>query len=245
VATDIFLAGATGVIGRRLVPLLRRAGYSVTGATRSSSKAATIERLGATAVVVDVLDARAVTDAVARAGSSILIHQLTDLNSAPGTPGFEGALERNARLRVEGTPLVMAAAKAAGVTRVVAQSVAFIYVAGDRPREENDALDVSSVRTGAAALEHAVLGTPGIDGLVLRYGYLYGPDTWTETPRMRPALHVDAAAYAALLAVTHGAPGIYNIAEDDGAVSIEKARRELGFDPGARLTAANSPLRRD
>jgi nucleoside-diphosphate-sugar epimerase len=84
------------------------------------------------------------------------------------------------------------------------------------------------------ALEEAVMSAPGIDGLVLRYGRLYGPGTW-NTPNARTPLHVDAAAQAALLAVTRGAPGIYNIAEDDGAVSIEKARKELGFDPAFRL----------
>ncbi|MGA9323195.1 MAG: dTDP-glucose 4,6-dehydratase, partial [Xanthobacteraceae bacterium] len=83
-------------------------------------------------------------------------------------------------------------------------------------------------------LEGAVLNAPGIDGIVLRYGRLYGPGTW-NTPNARAPLHVDAAAQAALLALTKGAPGIYNIAEDDGAVSIEKACRELGFDPDFRL----------
>ena len=87
------------------------------------------------------------------------------------------------------------------------------------------------------ALEDAVLRAPGIDGLVLRYGYLYGPGTWYEKPAKPPALHVDAAAHAALLALNRGAPGIYNIAEDDGAVAIAKARAALGFDPTMRLEA--------
>jgi len=234
-ATDILLAGATGVIGRRLLPLLRRAGYSVTGTTRAVSKVDMIARLGGTPVVVNVLDGPALHEAVAVAGARILIHQLTDLNRAPVSPDFEASLQRNARLRIEGTPLLMAAATAAGVTRVIAQSIAFIYAAAQGPRSEDDLLDASSVRTGAAALEQSVLSAPGIDGIVLRYGYLYGPDTWSDSPRTRPALHVDAAAHAALLAVRRGAAGIYNIAEDDGAVSIEKARRELGFDPAVRL----------
>jgi nucleoside-diphosphate-sugar epimerase len=88
------------------------------------------------------------------------------------------------------------------------------------------------------ALEDAVTGTPGLEGLVLRYGRLYGPGTWRETePARPPAVHVDAAAQAALLAGDRGAPGIYNIADDDGVVSIDKARRELAFDPGFRLPA--------
>jgi nucleoside-diphosphate-sugar epimerase len=235
VATDIFLAGATGVIGRRLLPLLRRAGYTVTGATRSSSKVELIERLGGTAVVVNVFDAEAIDVAVDRAGARILIHQLTDLDTAPGSPEFEASLKRNARLRIEGTPRLMAAAVRAGVARAIAQSVAFIYAPGEGARKEDDPLDESSVRTGAAALEQSVLNAPAIDGIVLRYGYFYGPDTWSASARARPALHIDAAAHAALLAVTRGAAGIYNIADDDGVVAIEKARRDLGFDPSFRI----------
>src|SRR5262249_23658260 len=154
------------------------------------------------------------------------IHQLTDLSATPNTPEFAAALERNARLRIDGTANLMAAASAAGVTRVIAQSVAFLYAAGDGPRTEGDPVEPGGVSVGALALERAVMGTTGVEGIVLRYGYFYGPDTWSESPRMRPGLHIDAAAHAAFLAVTRGAPGIYNIADDDGAVSIEKARRE-------------------
>ncbi len=88
---------------------------------------------------------------------------------------------------------------------------------------------------GVRALETTVLGAPGIEGVVLRYGRLYGPGAWSETRHGRAPLHVDAAARAALLAVKRGRPGIYNIAEDDGAVLIDKARAELGFDPNFRL----------
>jgi nucleoside-diphosphate-sugar epimerase len=85
------------------------------------------------------------------------------------------------------------------------------------------------------AMEQAVLAMP--EGVALRYGYLYGPGTWYDAPVKPPSVHVDAAAQAALLAVTKGTPGVYNIAEDDGAVSAEKAKRELGFDSGFRITA--------
>lgn len=235
-ATRIFLVGATGVIGRRLVPLLRDAGYAVIGTTRVPAKVAGLERVGASAVVVDAYDAPALARAVRDARPEILIHQMTDLDTPPGTPDFDASLARNARLRVVGTPNVMAAAKAAGVTRVIAQSLAFVYAPGMAPHVESDPLDTStSSGTGAAALEQAVLGTAGIEGIVLRYGRLYGPGTWTESRGRSPALHVDAAAHAALLAVTRAAPGIYNVAEDDGAVSIDKARRMLGFDPGVRI----------
>ena len=142
-------------------------------------------------------------------------------------------------LRIEGTRNLMAAAQAAGVRRVVAQSIAFIYAPGPKPHREGDPLDESEAQrmtvSGVVALEDSVLKTPGIDGVVLRYGRLYGPGTWFAAASGTGPLSTDAAAHAALLAVSRGAPGIYNIAEDDGALSIEKARRELGFDPGFRM----------
>jgi nucleoside-diphosphate-sugar epimerase len=103
---------------------------------------------------------------------------------------------------------------------------------------ETDPLDRNPARgttiNAVESLEQQTLGVPGIEGVVLRYGRLYGPGTWYARPEGKGALHVDAAAHAALLAVTKGR-GIYNIAEDDGAVSSEKAKRELGFDAGFRL----------
>jgi len=173
----IFLAGATGAIGRRLVPLLVADGHAVTGTTRSRDKVALVEALGAKPAIVDAFDRAAVIDAVGDARPDVVIHQLTDLPQA-----FD----------------------ATGIVH--------------------------------HHLEDAVASTPGLDGLVLRYGRLYGPGTWRETePGQPPAVHGDAAAAAALLAVTRGAPGIYNIADEDGAVSIAKARRELGFDPAFRV----------
>jgi nucleoside-diphosphate-sugar epimerase len=237
----IFVAGAGGVIGRRLVPLLRNAGHTVVGTTRSADRADALRLLGAEPAIVDVFDREALTRAVVAAAPQVIIHQLTDLPAAPGTPGFAESLPRNARLRIEGTANIMAAAKAAGVRRVIAQSVAFAYAPSAGRRIETDKLATapenepySTVR-GVTALEHAVIGTPGIDGVVLRYGYLYGPCTWNETVPQPPAIHVDAAAHAALLAVSRGQPGIYNIAEDGPAVSSEKAKRELGFESGFRV----------
>ncbi len=237
----IFLAGATGVIGRRLTPLLVRTGHQVIGTTRASDRARQIEAMGGEPAVVDVFDADALTAAVISARPEAVIHQLTDLPSAPGTPGYAEAQHRNVRLRIEGTRNLMAAAKVAGVRRAIAQSIAFVYAPGEGPRRETDPLDAGAegVRSltvkGVMALEEAVLHGAGIAGLVLRYGYLYGPGTWYEKPPKPPSVHVDAAAHAALLALTRGSPGLYNIAEDDGAVSIAKARAALGFDPSIRL----------
>jgi nucleoside-diphosphate-sugar epimerase len=239
----IFLAGAAGVIGRRLVPLLRQAGHSVAGTTRSTDRAEALQLVGAEPVIVDVFDAEALTRAVVAAAPQVVIHQLTDLPAPPGTPGFAESRPRNARLRIEGTRNLVAAAKAAGATRIVAQSVAFAYAQGEGTRVETDPLapapegEPYSTPAGVRALEHAVTGTPGIDGVVLRYGYLYGPGTWNESSPGPPAVHVDAAAHAALLATTKGKPGIYNIAEDDGAVTTAKARDQFGFDPDFRVRA--------
>ncbi|HSP49537.1 MAG TPA: NAD(P)-dependent oxidoreductase [Pseudolabrys sp.] len=236
----IFLAGAGGAIGRRLVPLLIAAGHAVVGTTRSPGKAAAVAALGASPVVVEVFDAAALTRALQVAAPQVVIHQLTDLPHAPGTPGYEAGLERNARLRIEGSRNLVTAAKAAGVTRLIAQSIAFVYAPGDGTRAETDPLDLAAAgarkRTvdGVVALEDATLQMP--EGIVLRYGLLYGPGTWFELEKRGiPALHVDAAAYAALLAVSKGKPGIYNIAEDDGAISSEKAKREFGFDAKFRI----------
>ncbi len=236
----IFLAGASGAIGRRLVPLLLAAGHRVIGTTRSGERANELKARGVEAVVVDVFDPTALCDSVVSTRPDVVVHQLTDLPQVLDPAGLRDALARNARLRIEGTPNLVAAAQTAGVGRLIAQSIAFAYADGPEPHAECDLLasadgDEPNAVTarGVRGLEEAVLNAPGIEGIVLRYGRLYGPGTWRRNARA--PLHVDAAAHAAMLALTRGARGIYNIAEDDGAVSIEKARRELGFDPWFRL----------
>lgn len=236
---NVFLAGATGVIGRRLVPLLRDAGYQVTGTTRSQERAVALEALGAKSAVVDVFDARALLAAMNAAHPDIVIHQLTDLPDVMDTAKQAAVTEANSKLRIEGTRNVMNAAQMVGARRVIAQSIAFAYAPGQGERMEADPLDPAPERAvtvrGVASLEEQVLKAPGIDGIVLRYGRLYGPGTWTATAPNGGPLHVDAAAHAALLAVSRGTRGIYNIAEDDGAVSSEKAKRDLGFEASFRI----------
>lgn len=240
----IFLAGATGVIGRSLVPLLIADGHVVAGTTRSQDKAKALRQAGVTPIVVDVYDAPALLQAVQAAAPEVVIHQLTDLPQVADPTKLGSALEANARLRVDGTRNLMAAVAAVGAKRVIAQSIAFVYAAGEGARVETDPLAMQPDGTpgtslrGVISLEEQVLGTPGIVGIVLRYGRLYGPGTWNESgPQGTGAVHVDAAAQAARLALTRGASGIYNVADDDGAYSIAKARRELGFDPAFRLSA--------
>jgi nucleoside-diphosphate-sugar epimerase len=232
----IFLAGASGVIGRRLAAMLRDAGHHVTGTTRSDAKAAGLREIGVAPVVVDVFDRDALARAVAAAQPDIVIHQLTDLPRGLDPSKMEEAIRRNARLRTEGTRHLVDAALAGRTRRLVAQSIAWAYAPGPVPHAETDPLDLGAegIRAvsvgGIVALERAVLEAP-LEGLVLRYGQLYGPGTGTDAPSGTSPVHVDAAARAALLAIDHGDPGIYNIAEPGGAVRIEKAEAALGWDP--------------
>jgi nucleoside-diphosphate-sugar epimerase len=239
----IFLAGATGAIGRRLIPLLTNAGHFVSGTTRDADKVPALKRTGAQAIVLDVFNQRALHDAVARVKPDVIIHQLTNLPKVFEPAQLAAMLNENARLRVEGTRNLVSAARVAGCRRVIAQSLAFAYAEGPEPHDELDPIasgqgNAPSAITarGVRALEEFLLDSPTeFEGIVLRYGRLYGPGTWNAKPKGKAPLHVDAAAYAALLAVSKGKPGVYNIAEDDGAVTIAKARKELGFDPAYRI----------
>jgi nucleoside-diphosphate-sugar epimerase len=235
----VFLAGASGAIGRRLVPLLIGDGHAVTGMTRSADSAKELERAGAAPAVVDVFDAQALNAAVRAARPDVVMHQLTDLPRQFDEARIVASYANNARIRTEGTRNLLAAALAAAARRFIVQSIAFAYAPGGEPHPETDPLNLADPNRavtvkGAADMEQQVLSA-GIDAIVLRYGLFYGPGTWSEQASRRPALHVDAAAQAARLAVTRGAPGIYNIADDEGIVSIAKARAELGFDPAFRL----------
>jgi len=236
----VFLAGAAGAIGRRLVPLLLRAGHEVTGTTRSAATATELARAGVVPAVLDVFDAPALMAAVGAAKPAVVIHQLTDLPRQFDEARIAASYPKNARIRIEGTRNLIAAAQAAAARRFIVQSIAFAYAGGGKPHPETDPLNLADPARavtvkGAVDMEQQVLSASGLDGIALRYGLLYGPGTWREASSgQKPALHVDAAAHAALLALTRGAAGVYNIADDDGAVSIAKARAELGFDPRYR-----------
>jgi nucleoside-diphosphate-sugar epimerase len=196
--------------------------------------------------VVDVFDAQALKAAVAAATPDVVIHQLTDLAFAPGTPQYAEGLARNARLRVDGTRNLAAAARAVGVKRMISQSIAFIYAPAPGARIESDPLDSDPAKAttvdAVRVLEDTTLAMP--EGIVLRYGLLYGPGTWYETPAKPPSVHVDAAAQACLLALTKGKPGLYNVAEDDGYCSSEKAKRDFGFDAGVHQSLSSRPSER-
>ena len=234
-ATRIFLAGAAGVVGRRLVPLLREAGLPVFGTTRRADRAAALEEAGATPVVVDVFDAPRLSPAMAEIRPEIVIHQLTDLPAGLDPARMAEAIEGNARIRSEGTGNLVAAARASGVRRIIAQSIAWVYAPGPEPHREDDPLDDEATGTravtiaGIRALEDQVLHSPPLEGVVLRYGRFYGPGTGVADRPGAPAVHVDAAAQAAVLAIDLASPGIFNIVEPGASVSSDKARHELGW----------------
>jgi nucleoside-diphosphate-sugar epimerase len=256
----VFLAGATGAIGRRLTPQLVARGHQVTATTTSPDKVETLRALGAEPVVVDGLDAVGVGEAVARAEPEAVIHQMTALAGEPDLRHFDRWFERTNALRTTGTENLLAAARASGAKRFVAQS----YSGWPNIREggpvktEEDPLDpdppaaqtesLAAIRT----LERAVLEAP-LDGIVLRYGGLYGPgasDGLVELVRGRKLpilgsgagvwswIHVDDAAVATVAALERGGRGVYNIVDDEPArVSdwLPYLAEQVGAKPPRRL----------
>ena len=239
----IFLAGATGAMGKQLVPRLVEAGHEVVGMTRSNSKRAALEDLGATAVVADALNADQVGDAVAKARPEVIIHQLTAISSFD-IRNFDRSFALTNRLRSEGTDHLLAAGRAVGVGRFVAQSyAAWPYARTGGPiKTEEDPLDPTparNMRESMRAIRHleaAVTGAGWTEGIVLRYGGFYGPGTSMsrggeqfEMIRKRKFpvvgdgagvwsfVHIADAAEATVAAVERGRRGIYNIVDDDPA----------------------------
>ncbi|MFB4317394.1 NAD-dependent epimerase/dehydratase family protein [Actinomadura sp. 21ATH] len=223
----ILVAGATGVVGRRLVPMLVQAGHEVAGTTRRPERAESLSDLGAAPVVLDVLDAGAVREAVLAERPDAIIHQLTDL--------ADEDFDANSHLRIVGTRNLVKAAREAGVEQMIAQSIAWLYVPGERPAVENDPLDPALPPSkGVLALEEAVATMP--HGVVLRYGALYGPGTWyapdgaiaqrVRAGNLRPSpawtsfVHADDAAAAALAALEWPA-GAVNIVDDEPATTAD------------------------
>jgi len=239
----ILLAGAAGAIGSRLVPLLLDAGHTVAGTTRSSAKADKLRGRGVEPIVVDVFDADALKEAVVTARPEIVIHQLTDLPPGIEPSRMAEAIVGNARIRDEGTRNLVLAALAAGSRRLIGQSIAWAYATGRQPYREDAPLDGQAegnraiTVNGVIALERQILSSPPLEGVVLRYGRLYGPGTGVDAPPASLPLHVDAAAYAALLAVGSKSSGVFNIAEPNDEVATEKAVGQLGWHADFRRPA--------
>jgi 2-alkyl-3-oxoalkanoate reductase len=243
----VFVAGASGAIGGRLVPMLMEAGHAVVAMTRTADKADAIRASGAEPVLADALDADSVGAAVRAAEPEAVVHQLTALSSMTGNPRkFAEDFALTNRLRTEGTDHLLAAARAAGARRFVAQSYAGWPYAreGGAVKSEDDPLDPDPPAAARDALDamryldRIVPGAEGIEGVVLRYGGFYGPGTGIargeesaliEAIRKRrfpvvgggtgvwSFVHIDDAASATLAALDRGAPGIYNVVDDDPA----------------------------
>ena len=243
----VFVAGATGALGKQLVPRLVAAGHEVTGMTRSVQRADLVRELGAEPAVADALDPDAVGAAISAAGPEVILHELTALSESLDLRHFERDFAQTNRLRTEGTDILLSAARAAGTRRFVAQSYAGWPTErrGGPVKSEDDPFDQhppAAVRTSleaSAYLERAVTGAAPIQGLVLRYGGFYGPGTslrldppggeHVEAIRGRKFpivgsgggiwsfVHIEDAAEATAIAVERGAPGVYNIVDDHPA----------------------------
>lgn len=162
----------------------------------------------------------------------VVVHQLTDLPKQFTAEKMAAARVRNARIREIGTKNLVDAAIAAGAARIVAQSIAFAYVPGPLPYSEETPIDTVAYPS-VVRHEQLVLDCD-LEGVVLRYGRLYGPNTWTMIPPAQSPVHVDAAADAARLSMICGQAGVYNVVEDNGGVTNIRAKRELKWDPDFR-----------
>jgi len=239
----VYVAGAAGAIGRRLIPQLIAAGHQVTATTRSPGKAEELRRLGATPRVVDGLDELAVVTAVADAAPDAIVHQMTALAGRPDLRRFDKWFATTNQLRTRGTDILLTAARESGVVRFVAQS----YTGWTNPRtggpvkEETDGYDPHPSpmqRESLAAISYIerTVPTEATEGIVLRYGNFYGPggsDDLVALIRRRRFpivgdgggvwswIHLDDAAAATVAALDHGSRGVYNITDDDPAPVAE------------------------
>jgi nucleoside-diphosphate-sugar epimerase len=261
----VFVAGASGAIGKRLVPLLVARGYAVTAMSRHPDPADGLRTLGAEPVCADGLDRDAVVHAVMRAEPDAVIHEMTALSGTTSLRHFDAGFAGTNRLRTDGTDHLLEAARAAGARRFVAQSFGnWNYdPRGSRAKRESDPLDPhppAQQRRSLAAIRHleqAVLHADGLDGIVLRYANLYGPGTGIAAdgvivPLLRKRqfpiigggtgvwsfVHVDDAAAATVAALEHAEPGVYNIADDHPApvaAWLPELARALGAKPPRRV----------
>src|SRR3954452_24609366 len=232
----VFVAGASGAIGTRLVPQLIQAGHDVIGPYRAEGNAGRVRALGAEPVALDLLDRGAVRRAVLEASPDAIVHEVTALADATFARNFDRTFAQTNRLRTEGTDALLAAAREAGVSRFVAQSFASMRYARDgRPvKTEDDPLDPApprSARQGHAAMRHLDEAVTAAGGIVLRYGAFYGADNdgliGPVRKRQFPIVgdgggvfsfvHLDDAAAATVLALEHDGPAIYHVVDDDPA----------------------------
>jgi nucleoside-diphosphate-sugar epimerase len=244
----VFVAGATGAIGKQLVPRLAAAGHEVHGLTRHESKQSMVFDLGAVPVVADALDPDQIAEAVGRVKPDVIVHQLTAIGPLD-LRHFDRDFAMTNRLRTEGTDYLLSAGQAVGVRRFVAQSVGAYGMYGrtgapvkteEDPLESTPAREMRETLAAVHHLEDAVLGAEWTEGIVLRYGAFYGPGTSNapgeeqfELVRRRKYpvvgngggvwsfIHVADAAEATVAAIEHGSRGVYNVVDDDPAPVAE------------------------
>lgn len=233
----VFVAGATGAIGRPLLPALQAAGHDPIAMTRSEQKAGALRAQGIEAVVCDVYDAPRLTRVVADARAEQIVHLLTDLPEDINMRRFERETASTGRLRSEGTRNLIVAAQAAGVRRIVAESIAFIYApTGDRIKDEDAPLALAQLPFAAEPVAELERQVHDAGGVVLRYGWIYGPGTgfrrdgaWAANLRRRRLpivgagtgvfsfVHVDDAASATVAALGRNGAATYNVVDDEPA----------------------------
>ena len=261
----VFVTGASGAIGSRLVPQLIDAGHEVIGAHNAPNSAERLRTLGAKPIMVDVLDARAVHTAVLEAEPEAIVHQATALANAKLGRNLDKVLAKTSELRTNGTDALLAAAREAGVRRFVAQSVAGFsrYAREGGPiKTEDDPLDSTPPKNfeqAAAAMNYLENAVTDFGGIALRYGVFYGADTDSSIEPVRKRqfpivgdgggiwswIHLDDAAAATVLALEHHGPAIYNIVDDDPAPVHEwlpVLARALGAKPPRRVPAGLARL---
>jgi nucleoside-diphosphate-sugar epimerase len=236
----VFVAGATGAIGRPLVAQLLAAGHEVVGMTRSEERAQALRAAGAEAVIADALDADSVLRAVEGAHPDVVVNELTDLDRPLNPRKYAEWLEGTNRLRTEGTRHLVEAARAAGGARVISQSVAFAYTFEPGVKFEDAPLLGHEAGPMADAIHELERRTLEAGGIVLRYGFFYGPGTAYDRGGQQieliekrqmpiigggsgrfPFIHVDDAAAATVAAVERGKTGVYNIVDDEPAAGRE------------------------
>ena len=237
----VFVAGATGVIGKSLCKMLVNDGWIVYGTTRSENKIEILKQIGVEPIIVDVYDEKKLEEVLGSIKPKIVFHQLTDLPAGLDPAKMEEALESNARLREVGTKNLVNASIKAGVKKMIAQSIAFVYEPSESQHTEESALlnfedpVYGTTSKAVASLEEQVLTAP-FTGIVLRNGLLYGDGTGFDEPvDFVPPVHVEAAAHAAFLAVKCDKNRIYNISDVDDRLSIQRATTELKWNPDYRL----------
>lgn len=234
----VLVAGATGAVGRPLVARLVAAGHQVAGSSRTAERAAELTALEVEPVVFDALDATAVAAAVERVAPEVIVNELTAIPAQLNPRKMAQQFELTNRLRREGTNNLMEAAEANGVRRLVSQSIAFAYEPKPGPPmvEDDPLAERGELTEALVALEARTLGSQTVEGIVLRYGFFYGPGSSYakdgsvgEQVRSRrfpqigdgegqwPLIHVDDAAKATVAAIERGNPGVYNVVDDEPA----------------------------